>query len=150
VIVHKESIIHSMVEYKDGSTIAQLGAPDMRHPISYALYYPERRANDYVPKLHLTQIKTLSFEEPKKDLFPCLGLAYEALKIGGTMPAVLNAANEMVVEKFLNKSVSFTDISKIIHKVMEAHICINRPTLDEILECDKWAREYSRRKVEEC
>jgi 1-deoxy-D-xylulose-5-phosphate reductoisomerase len=150
VIVHKESIIHSMVEYRDGSTLAQLGAPDMRHPISYALYYPERKTNDYVQKLNLSQIKTLSFEEPKMDLFPCLKLAYEALEIGGTMPAVLNAANEIVVESFLNRSISFMDIPKIIHKVMEAHICINRPTLDQILESDKWARDYSRRKVEEC
>ncbi len=150
VIVHKESIIHSMVEYQDGSTIAQLGYPDMRHPISYAIYYPKRIDTPYIEKLNLSRVKTLSFEEPRVDLFPCLQLAYEALEIGGTMPAVLNAANEVVVESFLNRQVSFMEIPKIIHKVMQKHICIDRPTLNDILECDKWAREYSRRKVEKC
>ncbi len=150
VIVHKESIIHSMVEYVDGSTIAQLGCPDMRHPIAYALYYPDRKESSYIKKLDLTHIRTLSFEAPRKDLFPCLQLAYDALIAGGTMPAVLNAANEVVVEGFLKKQVSFIEIPKIIHKVMNDHICINRPTLSDILECDRWAREYSRKKVLKC
>ena len=150
VIVHKESIIHSMVEYYDGSTIAQLGYPDMRHPISYAIYYPSRMKSPYIERLNLSHIQSLSFEEPRTDLFPCLRFAYEALQAGGTMPAVLNAANEIVVEKFLNKQVSFGDIPRIIHKVMEKHICINRPTLNDILAWDKWAREYTRKKVESC
>lgn len=149
VIVHKESIIHSMVEYVDGSTIAQLGQPDMRHPIAYALYYPERTKAPYIKSLDFASIGTLSFETPKKDLFPCLQFAYDALEIGGTMPAVLNAANEVVVASFLNKQIRFLDIPKIIHMVMEKHICINRPTLDDILGCDEWAREYSRKKVTE-
>lgn len=147
VVVHKESIIHSMVEYIDGSTIAQLGQPDMRHPIAYALYYPERKQASYINPLDFAKIGTLSFEAPKKDLFPCLQFAYDALEIGGTMPAVLNAANEVVVASFLNREIRFLDIPKIIHMVMEKHICISRPTLEDILGCDEWAREYSRKKV---
>lgn len=150
VVVHKESIIHSMVEYRDGSTMAQLGQPDMRHPIAYALYYPERKEVDYIKPLKLSEIKSLSFEEPRKKAFPCLQLAYDALTIGGTMPAVLNAANEVVVEAFLNKQISFMQIPEIIHKVMDNHICISNPTLDEILACDEWARNWSRKKVSEC
>lgn len=147
VVVHKESIIHSMVEYIDGSTMAQLGQPDMRHPIAYALYYPERIQASYMKPLDFASIGTLSFEAPKKDLFPCLQFAYDALEMGGTMPAVLNAANEVVVASFLNREIRFLDIPKIIHMVMEKHICINRPTLEDILGCDEWAREYSRKKV---
>lgn len=149
VVVHKESIIHSMVEYIDGSTMAQLGQPDMRHPIAYALYYPERIQASYMKPLDFASIGTLSFEAPKKDLFPCLQFAYDALEMGGTMPAVLNAANEVVVASFLNREIRFLDIPKIIHMVMEKHICINRPTLEDILGCDEWAREYSRKKVAE-
>lgn len=149
VVVHKESIIHSMVEYVDGSTIAQLGTPDMRHPIAYAIYYPNREKASYIPKLDWTTIKQLSFDTPKKDLFPCLELAYEALRQGGTMPAVLNAANEVAVEAFLQGKISFLKIPQIIHEVMKSHICINRPSLDQILEADKEARKLSRKKVEE-
>ncbi len=150
VVVHKESIVHSMVEYIDGSTIAQLGMPDMRHPIGYALYYPERTYLGCIPKLKLAEIKNLSFEYPRKDVFPCLQYAYEALKVGGTMPAVLNAANEVVVEAFLNGKISFMEIPQIIHNVMEEHICISSPTLEEILESDEWARVCSRKKVDKC
>lgn len=148
VVVHKESIIHSMVEYKDGSTIAQLGMPDMRHPIAYALYYPERKATPYIPKINWTTLKTLTFDEPKRQLFPCLDLAYEALEIGGTMPAVLNAANEIAVDKFLQKQISFEQIPRMIHDCMAKHICINKPSLEVILESDQWAREYARKWVE--
>ncbi|PHV71776.1 1-deoxy-D-xylulose-5-phosphate reductoisomerase [Sporanaerobium hydrogeniformans] len=150
VVVHKESIIHSMVEYKDGSTIAQLGVPDMRHPIAYALYYPERKEAEYIHRLDWTKLSALSFSPPKKDLFPCLDLAYEALKIGGTMPTVLNATNEIVVESFLKKHLPFNEIPTIIHNAMEKHICINSPSLDDILKSDEWAREWSRKKVEAC
>ena len=149
VVVHKESIIHSMVTYVDGSTIAQLGQPDMRHPIAYALYYPERRIAPFIKPLDFAEIGSLSFEAPKTQLFPCLQYAFDALEIGGTMPAVLNAANEVVVASFLNREIRFLDIPKIIHMVMEKHICINRPTLEDILGCDEWAREYSRKKVAE-
>ena len=147
VVVHKESIIHSMVEYIDGSTIAQLGMPDMRHPIAYALYYPERTKASYIPKLDFTTLTKLSFEAPKKDLFPCLQLAYDALEMGGTMPAVLNAANEVAVEAFLNRKISFLQIPEMIHEVMNHHICISKPSLEEILEVDKWARAYCRQEV---
>ena len=150
VVVHKESIVHSMVEYVDGSTIAQLGMPDMRHPIGYALYYPNRTHLECIPKLKLAEIKNLSFEAPKKDVFPCLQYAYDALEMGGTMPAVLNAANEVVVEAFLQGKITFTEIPQIIHTVMNAHICISSPTLEEILESDAWARAYSRKKVDKC
>ena len=133
VVVHKESIIHSMVTYVDGSTIAQLGQPDMRHPIAYALYYPERKEASFIKPLDFAGIGNLSFESPQLDLFPCLQYAYDALEGGGTMPAVLNAANEVVVASFLNREIRFLDIPKIIHMVMEKHICINRPTLEDIL-----------------
>ncbi len=149
VVVHKESIIHSMVSYKDGSTIAQLGQPDMRHPIAYALNYPVREAAPYIEPLDLTEIGALHFEPPKRELFPCLQYAYDALAAGGTMPAVLNAANEVVVACFLERKIKFLDIPKIIHMVMASHICISRPTLEEILASDAWAREYSRKKVSE-
>ena len=118
VVVHKESIIHSMVSYKDGSTIAQLGMPDMRHPIAYALYYPVRQAAHYIEKLDLVKLGSLSFEAPRKDAFPCLQLAYDALEAGGTMAAVLNAANEEVVASFLNKQITFMQIPEIIHTVL--------------------------------
>lgn len=150
VVVHKESIIHSMVAYQDGSTIAQLGVPDMRHPIAYALYYPERKVADYIKKLDLVTLGSLSFEAPRKDAFPCLQLAYDALKSGGSMPAILNAANEEVVASFLNKQISFMQIPEIIHRVMDKHICINKPSLEQVLECDRWAREYSREQVAKC
>lgn len=147
VVVHKESIVHSMVSYKDGSVMAQLGMPDMRHPISYALYYPERREAPFIEKLDLVKISQLSFEAPKKELFPCLQLAYDALAEGGTMTAVLNAANEEIVASFLAKKISFTQIPQIIHSVMDKHICINKPSLEQILACDAWARKESREMI---
>ena len=150
VVVHKESIIHSMVAYQDGSTIAQLGMPDMRHPIAYALYYPERKPAQYIEKLNLVTIGGLSFEAPRKDAFPCLQFAYDALKCGGTMPTVLNAANEEVVASFLERKIRFMQIPEIIHRVMDQHICINKPSLEQILESDRWAREYSREQVAKC
>lgn len=150
VVVHKESIVHSMVAYKDGSVIAQLGMPDMRHPIAYALNYPERRGADYIEKLDLVKISQLSFEAPRMNDFPCLQLAYDALEIGGTMTAVLNATNEEVVALFLNKQISFMQIPEIIHRVMDQHISISKPDLEQILECDKWARKYCREQVAKC
>lgn len=150
VVVHKESIIHSMIAYQDGSTIAQLGMPDMRHPIAYALYYPERKPAHYIEKLDLVKIGSLSFEAPRKDAFPCLQFAYDALECGGTMSAVLNAANEEVVASFLDRKINFMQIPEIIHRVMDKHICINRPSLEQILESDRWAREYSREQVTKC
>ncbi len=150
VVVHKESIVHSMVSYKDGSVIAQLGMPDMRHPIAYALNYPERREATYIEKLDLVKIGSLSFEAPRMEDFPCLKLAYDALAEGGTMGAVLNAANEVVVASFLNKEISFLQIPEFIHRTMDKHICISKPSLEQILECDRWAREYCREQVSKC
>lgn len=145
VIVHPQSIIHSMVEFEDANIMAQLGVADMRGPIQYALNYPDRRASD-VERVDFTRYNALTFEEPDYTRFPCLQYAYDAMA-GGSMPAVLNAANEIAVEAFLNKEISFMDIPRLIHDTMESHIDINKPTLEEILEADKWAREFSRKKV---
>ncbi|KPU28181.1 1-deoxy-D-xylulose 5-phosphate reductoisomerase [Caloranaerobacter sp. TR13] len=141
VVVHPQSIIHSMVEFIDGSIIAQLGVPDMKIPIQYALTYPERKYSN-IKKLKLTEIKELTFEEPDLDTFPCLKFAFEAIKHGGTMPSVLNAANEIAVELFLERKIQFLDIPKLIEKAMSKHKIIYRPNLDDIIESDKWAREY--------
>ena len=140
VLIHRESIIHSLVEYEDRSMIAQLGLPDMRTPISYAMRYPERMPLD-LPSLDLTEIGKLTFCKPDHDRFPCLGLGYESLRVGGTMPATMNAANEVAVEAFLNGGIRFIDIADIIRSTMEAHQPREVVTLDDALETDRWARE---------
>src|SRR5574341_577898 len=140
VLIHRESIIHSLVEYQDRSMIAQLGLPDMRTPISYAMRYPERMPLD-LPSLDLTEIGKLTFCKPDHDRFPCLGLGYESLRVGGTMPATMNAANEVAVEAFLNGGIRFVDIAEIIRCTMEAHQPREVETLDDALETDRWARE---------
>jgi 1-deoxy-D-xylulose-5-phosphate reductoisomerase len=140
VLIHRESIIHSLVEYQDRSMIAQLGLPDMRTPISYAMRYPERMPLD-LPSLDLTEIGTLTFCKPDHDRFPCLGLGYESLRVGGTMPATMNAANEVAVEAFLNGGIRFVDIAEIIRSTMEAHQSREVESLDDALETDRWARE---------
>lgn len=140
VLIHRESIIHSLVEYQDRSMIAQLGLPDMRTPISYAMRYPERMPLD-LPSLDLTEIGKLTFCKPDHDRFPCLGLGYESLRVGGTMPATMNAANEVAVEAFLNGGIRFVDIAEIIRCTMEAHQPREVETLDDALETDHWARE---------
>ena len=147
VIVHPQSIIHSMVEFEDATIMAQLGSPDMRGPIQYALNHPNRKDGG-IERVDFKKYNALTFEEPDFVKFPCLKYAYDAMKIGGTMPAVLNAANEVAVEAFLNKEISFIQIPQLIHEVMESHIYINSPILDQILEADKWAREVSREKVD--
>lgn len=139
VVVHPQSIIHSMVEFVDGSVMAQLGIPDMRLPIQYALTYPNRVPGS-VPRLNWP-IGELSFESPNLESFPCLKLAYEAGKIGGTLPAVLNAANEAAVAEFLSGRLKFMDIPKVLDKVMGEHSVILKPSLEEILAVDRWARE---------
>ena len=141
VVVHPQSIIHSMVQFNDSSVIAQLGCPDMRLPIQYALTYPERLENGF-ERLDLTKIATLTFEEPDLETFPCLQLAYETLKMGGTYSAVLNSANEVLVEAFLEDKIGFYDIPKYIKETLDAHKSIEEPTLEEILEVDRWTREY--------
>lgn len=140
VMVHRESIIHSLVEYEDRSMIAQLGLPDMRTPISYAMRYPERLPLD-LPSLDLTEIGTLSFCKPDHDRFPCLNLGYESLRTGGTMPATMNAANEIAVDAFLNGGIRFTEIAEVIRQTMDAHTPKAVSSLEDALEADRWARE---------
>jgi len=140
VLIHRESIIHSLVEYEDRSMISQLGLPDMRTPISYAMRYPDRLPLD-LPSLDLTEIGTLTFCKPDHDRFPCLRLGYESLRIGGTMPAAMNAANEIAVDAFLNGGIRFTDISDIIQSTMQAHIPQSVLSVEAALEADRWARE---------
>lgn len=140
VVIHPQSIIHSLVEYIDGSFIAQLGLADMRLPIQYALTYPGRMGNHF-PRLNLVEAGRLTFEEPDYTAFPCLRLAFEALRAGGTMPAALNAANETAVNLFLNRKIGFLDIPRIIEFVMEKHNVNNTPCLDDIIEVDMWARK---------
>ncbi|MTI82861.1 MAG: 1-deoxy-D-xylulose-5-phosphate reductoisomerase [Firmicutes bacterium] len=141
VTIHPQSIIHSMVEFVDGSIIAQLGVPDMRLPIQYALTHPQR-VKGSAPRLSWP-IGDLSFEAPDYGRFPCLHLAYEAGRIGGTMPAVLNAANEIAVEQFITGRIGFMSIPSIVAKAMEKHTVIQKPSLDQIFEADRWAREMS-------
>ena len=140
VLIHRESIIHSLVEYEDRSMISQLGLPDMRTPISYAMRYPDRLPLD-LPSLDLTEIGTLTFCKPDHDRFPCLRLGYESLHVGGTMHAAMNAANEIAVDAFLNGGIRFTDISDIIQSTMQAHIPQPVLSVEAALEADRWARE---------
>jgi len=139
VLVHPQSIVHSLVEYRDGSVVAQLGMPDMKGPIAYALSYPERLP-DVSPGLDLASIATLTFQEPDRDLFPCLGYAYDALKAGGSMPAVLSAANEVAVRYFLEEKIGFLDVPRVLKFVMEAHTPVTFKAVDEVLKADLWAR----------
>lgn len=139
VAVHPQSIIHSMVEYVDGSVMAQLGSPDMRIPIQLALTWPKRESNRF-SRLDLFQCGSLTFEEPDMKTFPCLALAFEALKAGGTMPAVMNGANEAAVGLYLNGKIGFCDIPEKIERAMRAHKVNIMPGLDDIIEVDKWVR----------
>lgn len=138
VLVHPQSVIHSMVEYCDGSIIAQLGMPDMRVPISYALTYPKRVENN-LPKLDFFTQNNLTFEKPENDAFPCLSLAYEAIKTGGTMPCVLNCANEIAVAAFLNGKIKFTDIPFIIKNAMDAYTVKYSFGLEDIEEAERFS-----------
>jgi 1-deoxy-D-xylulose-5-phosphate reductoisomerase len=139
VIIHPQSIVHSLVEFVDGSVLAQLGVPDMRIPIQYALTYPERRQN-HVPRLALEQLAGLTFEAVDRDKFPCLDLAYEAALAGGSAPAVLNAANEVAVHRFLNGRISFDEIPTVIRKALDAHPPRAVGTVEEVLEVDREVR----------
>lgn len=140
VVVHPQSIIHSMVRFADGSTLAQLGLPDMRLPIQYALVYPER-VNTDLPRMPLSAYANLTFEAPDEEKFPSLSLARWASKTGGTLPAVMNAANEAAVDLFLNRKLSYLGMNRAITEAMEAHAPME-PTLDNILHADAWAREW--------
>ena len=148
VIVHPQSIIHSLVSYCDGSIIAQLSKPDMTGAIAYALSYPERLDMDN-SFLSLPSLGSLTFSEPDPDKFPCLALAMEACRTGGTLPAVMNAANEKAVGFFLENMISFIQIPKLIEKVMNQHLVIPSPGLDEILQSDQWARNTAEQVMNE-
>src|SRR5437016_5834772 len=139
VVVHPQSVVHSMVEFVDGSILAQLSTPDMCLPIQYALTYPERARNDRV-QTNFARLGSLTFEEPDLDRFPSLGLARRAGESGGTMPAVMNAANEMAVEAFGKGRIAFEQISQTVARVMDRHQLVEHPSLDQILSADAWAR----------
>jgi len=141
VLIHPQSIIHSMVEFVDGSVKAQLSHPDMRLPIQYALSYPERLPNPQLPRLDWNTIGELTFEQPNFSKFPCLRLAIEAGKMGGTCPAVLCAADEVAVELFLSEAIRFTDIAKFVEETLKQHEVKVQPTLEEITAADAWARD---------
>ena len=147
VVVHPQSIIHSMVTFKDGAVMAQCGLPDMELPIQYALTYPKRLPIES-PRLSLAEIGSLTFFEPKRDLFPCLDLCIEAGKIGGTVPAVLNASNEVAVELFLKEKIAYTDISKIVSESIESHNREDAKSLEQILAVDKEVRRIIRDKYD--
>ncbi len=139
VVVHPQSVIHSMVEFVDGSMLAQLSTPDMCLPIQYALTYPERAASDRV-QTNLAKYGALTFEEPDTEKFPALEFARRAGEVGGTLPAVLNAANEVAVDAFLNRKLSFLGITATVRRTMDAHKIVEHPTLEQILKADVWAR----------
>ena len=139
VVVHPQSIVHSMVEFEDNSVIAQLSHSDMCFPIQYAVTWPKRVKNS-LPPLDFAKLSALHFEAPRVDDFPALHLARHAGNVGGSMPAVLNAANEVAVEAFLNGRTSFPAIWQTVERVMSAHTLIEHPTLSELIEADAWAR----------
>ncbi len=146
VVVHPQSVIHSMVEFVDGSIIAQMSTPDMCLPIQYALTYPQRAASDRV-QTNFAKIGSLTFEEPDAERFPALQLARRAGEVGGTLPAVLNAANEIAVAAFGNRKIGFLKITEVVRTTMEAHPVVSKPSLDEILQADRWAREFATQAV---
>ena len=146
IIVHAQSIIHSMIEFVDTSIIAQLGIPDMRVPIAYALTYPDRFECD-LPSLDLTTMGNLTFEAPDFERFPCLRLAIDAMEIGKTMPAVLNAANEIAVQAFLEELIPYKDIAELIRMVMQNHNPSPLKELQDVLIADRWAREETTKLV---
>jgi 1-deoxy-D-xylulose-5-phosphate reductoisomerase len=140
VVVHPQSIVHSMVEFVDGSLLAQLSTPDMCLPIQYALTYPDRAASERV-QTNFPKISTLTFEEPDLERFPAIELARQAGETGGTLPAVLNAANEVAVEAFVDRKINFPQITGLVRRTMDAHKVVSHPTLEQILEADAWARQ---------
>jgi len=148
VLVHPQSIVHSMVAYKDGSVIAQLGVPDMKGAIAYALSFPERLPIGQ-PVPDFAGLQNLTFHDPDREKFPCLNLAFRACEKGGTLPAVLNAANEMAVEAFLNRKIAFTAIAVLIGEIMDRHETVDNPSLDDIFAADRWARERIQKQISE-
>ena len=146
VLVHPQSIVHSAVEYEDGAIVAQLGEPDMRVPIQYALTYPNRVKNPF-PRVDFTKRNNLTFDKPDMETFKCLSLAYRALKTGGTLPAVLNGANEVAVARFLKGDIGFLQIPELIEQTMDAYTVKYEYTLEDLLEADAWAKDYAAKVV---
>lgn len=144
IVIHPQSIVHSLVEFVDGSVLAQMDYPDMRTPIQFALTFPERFPTSR-PKLDLSTVSPLIFLPPDFEAFPALQLAYDAARIGGTLPAVLNAANEVAVQKFLERRIGFLDIARVVGKVMARHNVTSSPNLETILAADAWARSEAER-----
>jgi len=140
ILIHPQSIIHSMVEFIDGSIKAQMGVPDMRMPIQYALTYPNR-VPSAVEYLNLAKMKKLSFRKVDTERYPCVRFAYNVLKVGGTAPAVLNKSNEIAVKRFLNNQLKFTDIPKIIEGAINKHTVIENPSLEDLLKAEKWTEQ---------
>ena len=146
VLIHPQSIIHSMVEFRDGSVMAQMGVPDMRIPIAYALSNTER-LDLIMPRLDLAKIGMLTFEKPDLKRFPCLSYAYDAVREGGTMPAVLNSSNEVAVRAFLQKRIGFLDIEVVVRETIERHKGSHTKTIEDVLMADNWAREEAEKVV---
>ena len=146
IIIHPQSIIHSMVEFRDGSIKAQLGLPDMKIPIQYALSYPNHLESNW-KKIDFTKINDLTFEKPDLEKFPCIRLAYESLQEGGTFPVVLNKANDEVVFAFLNGMIHFTDIPNLIEEALNNHEFINTPDLETIIEISQWTTKFIHDKI---
>jgi len=147
IVIHPQSLIHSMIEFVDGSIMAQIGTHDMRTPIQYALSYPKRISNKF-PRLNLIEAQKMTFEKPDYENFPCLSFAFEAGKIGGTLPAAMNAANEIAVLRFLDKKIKYGQIPEIIKKVMEEHKNRKADSIETVLEADKKAREETKKVIE--
>ncbi len=145
-IVHPQSIVHSLVQFTDGSMKAQMGLPDMKLPIQYALGYPQRLESDF-PRFDFAQFGTLTFEKADTDTFRCLSLAYDAMNVGGTMPCAMNAANEIAVSLFLNDEIKFLQIAELVESIMEHHNCIQQPELQDYFDTDAWARETALQRI---
>lgn len=145
VVIHPSSIVHSMIEFVDGSIKAQLGVPDMKIPIQYALSYPDRWTNGAFPHLDLSQGLVLEFHPPDLNKFRTLSLAFDALRVGGTAPAVLNAANEVAVQFFIDEKIRFDEITRVIESALEKYTHQSRPDLEQLWQADAWARDYVRK-----
>ncbi len=141
IVIHPQSIIHSLVEFVDGSVKAQLGVPDMKIPIQYALTYPDHRPADW-PRLDLAAVGELTFEQPDLEKFPCIALAYDALRRGGSAPAALNLANDLAVQAFLDDQLAFATIPRVLERVLGEHPFIETPTLAELEELQAWTKRY--------
>ena len=148
IVIHPQSIIHSLVEFRDSSVLAQMGPPDMRLPIQYALTYPQRVSATYLRRLDLVDIGTLTFEDPDHENFPCLDLAYHAGREGKSYPAVLNGANEIAVAAFLEERIRFIDIPRVVEAALEEHDATDVDDLEKILHADGWAREHARATID--